>query len=98
VAAADDELLCEGYLSKSRGVGKTRIRWFTLTSKRFNYLTEDGVRSHKRGNYHVSLVIDSFFFRRAPRLPVARAATSRPSPTSTKHASALWCERVYVSL
>lgn len=38
-----EELLCEGYLAKHRGVGKTRIRWFRLTSKKLLYYTRDAV-------------------------------------------------------
>lgn len=38
---SDEELLCEGYLTKHRGVGQSRTRWFRLTTKKLTYYTKD---------------------------------------------------------
>ena len=37
-------LLCEGYITKIRGIGRTRIRFFRLTTKTFTFFSEEAVR------------------------------------------------------
>ena len=36
-------LLCEGYITKIRGIGRTRSRFFRLTTKTFSFYSEEAV-------------------------------------------------------
>lgn len=89
VAAGGEDLLCEGYLLKHRGVGQSRSRFFQLTTKKFMYFSENAgeqIASCLVADFASILEVDKKTFRIITREPFGQSNKTEMVLEAPNHA------------